>query len=49
MRYLVTILTFIGLFAIVLSNPGKEYWESVGPSWDMMLNPCKYTECVEKE
>jgi hypothetical protein len=49
MKYILTILLFAGFVAILLDNPSKDYWESVGPSWDRMLNPCKYTECVEKE
>jgi len=37
------------LYTIVsYSGTSKDYWESVGPSWDKMLNPCNYTECVIK-
>ena len=43
MLYLVTALTAIGLFLVVY-DPSKEYWENVGPSWDRMLNPNKYSK-----
>jgi len=46
MRYLVllTILTFVGLALVVYDGPSRTYWEGVGPSWDRMLNPNKYSE-----
>ena len=45
MRYLVllTILTFVGLALVMYNGPSRTYWESVGPSWDRMLNPNKYS------
>lgn len=41
---ILTILTFVGLTMAVYSPNSKDYWKSVGPSWDQMLNPNKYTE-----
>ena len=43
------LITFVflmvyGIFAF--SDASKTYWESVGPDWDRMLNPCNYTECT---
>ena len=33
------------LFAMFTITPASQrYWESVGPNWDMMLNPNKYQE-----
>jgi hypothetical protein len=40
---LLTILTFVGLAMVVYSPSSKQYWENVGPSWDRMLNPNKYS------
>ena len=40
---LITILTFVGLALVVYDGPSKTYWENVGPSWDRMLNPNKYS------
>jgi len=34
-----TLLVFSG-YAVANYN-GKEYWESIGPKWDVMLNPYK--------
>jgi hypothetical protein len=43
------VLLLVGFFAIVIEhNPSKEYWESVGPAWDQMFNPCKYKECTDE-
>jgi hypothetical protein len=39
-----TILTFVGLALVVYDGPSRTYWESVGPSWDRMLNPNKYSD-----
>ena len=46
MRYLILliILTFVGLTLVVYDSPSKTYWENVGPSWDRLLNPNKYSE-----
>jgi len=41
---LLTILTFVGLALVVYDGPSRNYWESVGPSWDRMLNPNKYSD-----
>ena len=42
--FLVVVL-FAFLYALFTITPAsKRYWESVGPNWDMMLNPNKYKE-----
>ena len=41
----VTFLTLVGLAAAFYSPDSKAYWESVGPTWDKMLNPCSYEAC----
>jgi hypothetical protein len=42
--FLVVVL-FAFLYALFTITPAsKHYWESVGPNWDMMLNPNKYKE-----
>ena len=41
---LLMILTFVGLVLVVYDSPSRTYWEDVGPSWDRMLNPNKYSE-----
>ena len=43
MLMLVTLLTLVGLFLVVYPSPSRTYWEGVGPSWDRMLNPNKYS------
>jgi len=45
MLILLTVLTFVGLALVVYTPASKDYWESVGPSWDRTLNPCKYEKC----
>jgi len=47
----VSIILVIGLMFLLYSifaysGASKIYWESVGPDWDRMLNPCKYEECI---
>ena len=42
----VVVMLLLVYSAIVFSSPSKQYWESVGPKWDQMLNPCKYKECI---
>jgi len=37
-------LMLYGIFAY--SGASQLYWENVGPTWDRLLNPCKYTDCV---
>ena len=44
MLILVTVLTFVGLVLVVSDSPSKGYWEGIGPSWDRMLNPNKYSD-----
>jgi len=45
MRVLIilTVITFIGLYLVITPSPSKNYWENIGPSWDKMLNPDKYS------
>jgi hypothetical protein len=36
-----------GLFCmlwLMLAPVSKTYWEGVGPAWDLMLNPNKYSK-----
>ena len=41
---ILTVLTFVGLAMVVYSHSSKQYWESIGPSWDQLLNPNKYSK-----
>ena len=41
---LLTAITFRGLYLVMNPSPNKDYWESVGPSWDRILNPDKYSD-----
>ena len=45
MRVLIilAVIAFIGLYLVITPSPNKDYWEAVGPSWDRMLNPDKYS------
>ena len=36
-------MLFVMLY-LILQPVSKDYWENVGPSWDRMLNPNKYSE-----
>ena len=38
---LVVIIAVVGLCYF---NPGKNYWESIGPQWDKMLNPVNHNK-----
>ena len=47
----ISIIMVVGLMFLLYTifsygGTSKVYWESVGPKWDQMLNPCKYEECV---
>ena len=33
------VIVFIGFASLCYYNPGREYWEAVGPRWDKMFNP----------
>jgi hypothetical protein len=35
----------LGYSVYSVSSESKQYWESVGPSWDILLNPCDYNIC----
>lgn len=41
---LILIIGFLCLFWFANIPNSKDYWESVGPQWDRMLNPNKYSE-----
>jgi len=41
---LILIIGFLCLFWFANIHDSKDYWESVGPQWDRMLNPNKYSE-----
>ena len=32
------------MFYLILQPVSKDYWENVGPSWDQLLNPNKYSK-----
>jgi len=46
---IVAIIFGIAFLLAVWYNLGHEkknpYWENIGPTWDKMLNPCKYENC----
>jgi len=43
--FLIMLAGFLCMLWLIMSADSKDYWESVGPRWDRMLNPCKYEEC----
>jgi hypothetical protein len=43
---ILAVLLLFGFLAVVLQpafEKNKAYWEGVGPAWDLMLNPDKYS------
>ena len=42
MVVLVTVFVYI---VVHFDQENETYWETVGPRWDRMLNPCKYQTC----
>jgi len=42
--FMVVVLFALLYGIITTSGASKTYWESVGPCWDRMLNPNKYSE-----
>lgn len=45
MKYVILALVVLGFAFVLVSNPGKESWENVGPRWACALNPAKYDFC----
>jgi len=41
---IVLLIVFVGFAGLLYYNPGSEYWESIGPSWDKMFNPVNYNK-----
>ena len=42
---LVVALGFMIYGMLSFAGASKNYWQSVGPQWDQMLNPCSYSNC----
>ncbi len=41
----VLFIIFLVVCIVMYYKPSsEEYWQSIGPSWDKMLNPNKYSE-----
>jgi hypothetical protein len=41
---LMVVILFAFLFAMFTITPASQrYWENVGPTWDRLLNPNKYS------
>lgn len=36
------VIVFLAIASLCYYDPGREYWEAVGPRWDKMFNPGKY-------
>ena len=41
---LILIVIMIVFASLCYFNPGKSYWESIGPKWDKMFNPVNYNK-----
>ena len=41
---LLTVITFVGFYLVINPSLNKDYWESVRPSWDRMLNTDTYSD-----
>lgn len=41
---IVLVLIFLAFGGLMVWNPGRPYWEAVGPRWDKMFNPVKYND-----
>ena len=41
---LVLLIIFVGFASLIYHNVGSDYWESIGPQWDRMLNPVNYDD-----
>ena len=37
-------ILFLVFASLIYHNPGREYWEAVGPRWDKMFNPVNYNK-----
>ena len=40
----VLVLVFLAFGGLMVWNPGRSYWEEVGPRWDKMFNPVNYND-----
>jgi hypothetical protein len=41
-KWLVVGVFLFGSAIAIAHQPSKQYWESVGPKWDKILNPVNY-------
>ena len=41
---IVLVLVFLAFGGLMVWNPGRPYWEAVGPRWDKMFNPVNYND-----
>ncbi len=41
---IVLVLIFLAFGGLMVWNPGRSYWEAVGPRWDKMFNPVNYND-----
>lgn len=41
---IVLVLIFLAFGGLMVWNPGRPYWEAVGPRWDKMFNPVNYND-----
>jgi hypothetical protein len=38
------VIVFLAFASLCYYDPGREYWEAVGPRWDRMFNPDTYKQ-----
>jgi hypothetical protein len=38
------VVVFLAFASLCYYEPGREYWEAVGPRWDRMFNPVNYND-----
>ena len=38
------VVVFLAFASLCYYDPGREYWEAVGPRWDRMFNPSHYND-----
>ncbi len=41
---LLLLIIFVVFAIVVYYDAGSNYWESIGPQWDKMLNPVNYDD-----
>ena len=41
--FIVLLMVAMFYLALTVESPSKQYWESVGPKWDRLYNPNKYS------